>query len=180
MKKWLKRVRGAVLMGVTWALIWMPIGLLIGAIVDPDGTMDEPWILVGALPGFLAGVIFSIVLGIAAGRRKLDDLSVEKVGGWGALAGLLLGMLPFLLGDHGPDKPRILPLELVIVASITALSAISAAGSLVLARKAARPQLSDGSDDALLGEGEFVASSGPRAPSARVDASRAGSRTGAE
>src|SRR5687767_4448939 len=75
MKKWLRRLRGAVLMGVTWAVIWAPIGLLIGAVVDPDGTMDEPWILVGTLPGFLTGVIFSIVLGVAAGRHKLDDLS---------------------------------------------------------------------------------------------------------
>jgi hypothetical protein len=135
-------------MGVTWALIWLPIGLLIGAIVDPDGAMDEPWILVGTLPGFLAGVIFSIVLGIAAGRRKLDDLSVEKVAAWGALAGVLLGMLPLLLGDHGPDKPRVLLLDLVLVAAITLLSAISAAASLVLARKSASPQLSEGAVDA--------------------------------
>src|SRR5687768_5320353 len=30
MKKWLRRIRGALLMGLTWALIWMPRGLLIG------------------------------------------------------------------------------------------------------------------------------------------------------
>ncbi len=145
MRKWLRRMRGTVLMGLTWALIWAPVGLLIGMIVDPDGAMDEPWILVGTLPGFLAGVIFSVVLGVAARRHKLDDLSVAQVGGWGALAGLLLGLLPLLLGDHGPDKPRVLPLDLVIVGAITLLSTISAAGSLVLARKAARPELTEGS-----------------------------------
>ncbi len=137
MSKWLRRIRGAIFMGLTWAVIWMPAGLLVGSIVDPDGAMDEPWILVGALPGFLAGVMFSLVLGIAASRRRLDELSVAKVGGWGAVAGLVIGSLPFLIGDYNPNVPRILPL--VVLGSITALSALSAAGSLVLARKSVRP-----------------------------------------
>lgn len=138
MSMWLKRLRGAILMGLTWAVTWMPVGLLLGFLVDPDGTMDEPWILVGTLPGFLAGVIFSVVLGIAAARSRLEELSVKKVGGWGALAGLVIGSLPILLGDRGPDAPRFLPIDLVIVGSITLLSAVSAAGSLVLARKSER------------------------------------------
>jgi hypothetical protein len=138
MSKWLKRIRGAILMGVTWALLWAPVGVLIGMIVDWDGTLDEPWIIVGALPGFLAGVTFSLVLGIAASRRRLDELSVEKVGGWGAVAGFLIGVLPLVIGDHGPDSPRVIPLDLVIISSITLLSAVSAASSLVLARKSDR------------------------------------------
>jgi hypothetical protein len=145
MKKWLRRIRGAVLMGLTWAVIWAPIGLLIGAIVDPDGTMDEPWIMVGTLPGFLAGVIFSVVLGIAAGRRRLDELSVRKFAGWGALAGLLLGALPMIVGDYNPSVARWLPL--VVLGSITLLTAASAAGSLALARRSASPQLTEGSAD---------------------------------
>ena len=145
MKKWLRRIRGAVLMGLTWAVIWAPIGLLIGAIVDPDGTMDEPWIMVGTLPGFLAGVIFSVVLGIAAGRRRLDELSVRKFAAWGALAGVLLGALPTIIGDYSPSVPRWLPL--VVLGSITLLTTASAAGSLVLARRSASPQLTEGSAD---------------------------------
>ena len=144
--KWLKRIRGAVLMGVTWAIVWAPIGLLIGAIVDPDGTMDEPWIMVGALPGFLAGVFFSIVLGIAAGRRRLDELSVRKFAGWGAVAGVLLGALPSIIGDYSDSIPRWLPF--VVLGSITLLTTASAAGSLMLARRAASPQLTEGSVDA--------------------------------
>ena len=150
MNSWLRRIRAAILMGLTWAVTWMPVGLLLGFILDPDGTMDEPWILVGTLPGFLAGVIFSVVLGVAAGRRRLDELSVEKVGRWGALAGLVIGSLPMLLGDRGPDAPRFLPIDLVIVGSITLLSALSAAGSLILARKSERPAAID--DSAVLPE----------------------------
>jgi hypothetical protein len=158
MSKWLRHIRGAVLMGITWALIWMPMGLLIGFIVDRDGRMDEPWILVGTFPGFLAGVIFSVVLGIAARRRRLDELSVAKVGGWGAVAGLAIGSLPLIIGDHGPDLPRLLPIDLVIISSITLLSAVSAAASLVLARRSERRGVAE------LGTGlpEFVAAE--RAP----------------
>lgn len=145
MKKWLRRIRGAVLMGLTWALAWLPVGLLIGMILDPDGSMDEPWVLVGTLPGFLAGVVFSAVLGIAAARRKLDELSVAKVGGWGAVAGLLIGSLPFVLGDQGPDAKRVWLLPVVVISSITLLSAVSAAGSLVLARKSERRELPEAS-----------------------------------
>jgi hypothetical protein len=90
MGKWSRRIRGALLMGLTWAVIWAPIGILIGMIVDPDGSMDEPWIAVGTFPGFLAGVLFSIVLGTAAARRKLEELSVRKVAAWGAVAGLVI------------------------------------------------------------------------------------------
>jgi hypothetical protein len=143
--RWLKRIRGAVLMGLTWAIIWAPIGLLIGAIVDPDGAMDEPWIMVGAMPGFLAGVFFSVVLGIAAGRRRLDELSVRRFAGWGALAGVLLGALPMVIGDYNPGVPRWLPF--VVLGSITVLTTASAAGSLALARKASSPQLTEGAAD---------------------------------
>lgn len=141
MGKWLRRIRGALLMGLIWAVVWLPVGLLIGMILDSDGSMDEPWILVGTLPGFLAGVMFSVVLGIAAARRKLDELSVAKVGGWGAVAGLVIGSLPFVLGDQGPNVERVWLLPIVVISSITLLSAASAAGSLALARKSARREL---------------------------------------
>jgi hypothetical protein len=133
--KWLQRIRGALLMGLIWALAWMPVGLLIGMILDPDGRMDEPWIAVGTLPGFLAGVMFSVVLGIAARRRRLDELSVAKFGGLGALAGFVIGSLPLVLGDQDGRTGNLWLLPVVVVTSITLLSAASAAASLVLARK---------------------------------------------
>jgi hypothetical protein len=150
-------------MGLTWAVIWLPLGLLLGFILDPDGTMDEPWILVGVFPGFLSGVIFSVVLGIAAGRRRLDELSVAKVGGWGAVAGLIIGSLPFVLGDQGPDAERAWLLPVLVISSITLLSAVSAAGSLMLARKSARRGLTQASADmAEVGVAEDEAQALPR------------------
>ena len=157
MPKWLRRIRGAIGMGLIWAVAWAPIGLLIGEIVDPDGSMDEPWMLVGTLPGFIGGVIFSVVLGIAARSRKFDQLSISRFGAWGAVAGLLVGMLPFVLGSANPALPTWLPF--VVTGSITGMSAVSAAGSLALARMAKKRALLVGED---LAEVEHVESAAQR------------------
>lgn len=136
MTRWLKRMRGALLMGLTWAVVWAPIGVLIGLIVDADGSMDEPWPLIGAYPGFLSGVIFSIVLGIAARRRRFEELSVPRFAAWGAAAGLLLGMLVRAAGSPSPGIPGWLPV--VVTGAFGLLGAGSAAGTLALARRAER------------------------------------------
>lgn len=145
MKRWARRVRGAVLMGLTWAIVWAPAAVLMGVLVDPDGSMDEMWAAIGAFPGFLGGVVFSAVLGMAARRRRLDELSLARVGAWGAVAGLLVGVLPFLVGEPAADNPAWLPA--VVIGTITLLSAASAAGSLALARIAERrARLAAGAD----------------------------------
>lgn len=140
MKTWLRRVRGAVGMGLTWAVVWGPAAVLIGLFVDPDGSMDEMWVAIGAYPGFLGGVAFSAVLAIAARRRRLGELSLARVATWGAAAGLLVGALPFVLGDPVTERPLWL-LAVVVIGSITLLSAASAAGSLALARRAEKREL---------------------------------------
>ena len=146
--RWLRRVRGAVAMGLTWALVWGPAAVLIGLIVDPDGSMDEMWVAVGAYPGFLGGVVFSVVLGIAARRRRFDELSLPRVGLWGAAAGLLVGTLPFLVGEPTTEIPLSL-FALVVIGSITVLSGLSAAGSLALARMGERRPLAAARMDAV-------------------------------
>ena len=137
MKKWLGHIGGAVLMGLAWAVIWAPVAVLIGLIVDPDGSMDEMWVAIGAYPGFLCGVLFSAVLGIAEGRRGFDELSLSRVGAWGAVTGLLVGVLPFLIGESTSELPLWL-LGVVVISSITLLSAVSAVGSALLSRYAVR------------------------------------------
>lgn len=138
MNRWMRRVRAAVVMGVTWAVVWAPVGVLVGLIVDPDGSTDEMWFLVFGYPGFLGGVVFSIVLALRARRRRVDDLSVTRVGGWGAVAGLLVGTLPFLVGTPTNRIPLWL-LASTVVSSTTLLSALSAAGTLAIARRGKRP-----------------------------------------
>jgi hypothetical protein len=136
MKKWPGRIGRAVGMGLTWAVVWAPVAVLIGTmIVDPDNSMDEMWVVAGAYPGFLCGVIFSTVVGIAEGRRRFDELSLSRVGAWGAVSGLLVGMLPFVVGTPNTKLP-LWQLGVAVIGSITLLSAVSAVGSALLFRAA--------------------------------------------
>jgi MFS family permease len=162
MKKWLRRIRGAVLMGLTWAVVWAPVGLLIGMIVDPDGSMDEPWVLVGTFPGFLGGVAFAVVLGIVGRRRRFTELSLSRFAAWGAAAGLLVGAL-WLFVVLLSDPPR-WSLNAVVVGSLTLLSAVSATASLAVARMAEKRHLPGGGANAAdegLTEGEAQELLGP-------------------
>ena len=154
MKKWLRRIRAAVTMGLLWAIPWAVVAVVIGTVVDPDESMDEMWPLIGAYPGFLGGVLFSVVLSIAERRRNLSELSVRRFGAWGAVAGLVIGVLPFMLGTPSADID-VARLATVVIGSFTLMSAASAAGSLALARRGEARELIDArASDARLGDGE--------------------------
>lgn len=142
MKQWMKRGRGAVLTALAWAVIWAPVAVLVGSLVDPDGSMDEMWVAIGAYPGFICGLLFSALLWIAERRRRIDELSLPRVASWGAVVGLVVSLLPLAAAEPTGawGLPRWL-LAVVIIASITLLSAASAVGSAVLFRYAARRQI---------------------------------------
>ncbi|HEX5726468.1 MAG TPA: hypothetical protein VFX98_13425 [Longimicrobiaceae bacterium] len=148
MRTWLRRIRRAVLLGLAWAAVWAPVGVLIGMIVDPDGSMDEPWLAAGAYPGFLCGVVFSTLLGIADGRRSFDELSLPRVAVWGAMGGLLVIVLPFIgaLGTPNTEHP-LWRWRVVIIGAVILLSSVSAVGSVLLARMVKHGGLRGGSAD---------------------------------
>lgn len=139
MSEVLKRIRGAVGMGLAWAVVWAPIAVLAGLIIDPDGSMDEMWAAIGAYPGFLSGVVFSALIRIAEGRRGLAELALSRAGAWGAAAGVLVGVLPFTIGESTSKLP-LWQLAAIVIGSFALLSALSAVGSAVLSRYAARRQ----------------------------------------
>jgi hypothetical protein len=126
--------------------LWAPVGVLIGMIVDPDGSMDEMWVAIGAYPGFLGGLLFAVVLGILGRRRRFEDLSLSRFAAWGAAAGLVVGALPLVLGGPAAGGPPWL-LSGIVIGTVTVLSAASAAGSLALARGAERRALTARSAD---------------------------------
>jgi hypothetical protein len=129
----LKRVRTAALLGFGWAIVWAPIAILIGTrIIDPDNSMDEMWVAIGAYPAFLSAVLFSVMLGLPE-SGKLGAISLGRAAALGAASGLIVGTLPFLVGTSTSDLP-LWQLALLVVGSIAALSALSAVGSTVLAR----------------------------------------------
>ncbi len=139
MRKWLRRIRGAIGMGLIWAMAWFGAGLILLLVVGV-GAADVPFPLFFALLGFLAGVTFSGVLGIVEGRRRFDQMSLPRFAAWGAIGGLLLsGIFAWAAGLGG---------EFLVLGPVFALSGAGcAAGSLALARMAEDRELLDASAD---------------------------------
>jgi len=149
MTSWLRRIRGAVGMGIVWAITWALGGMLIAAsslIIPgfPTETLtrifDAPAPAL-AIPGFIGGVLFSVVLGVAARRRRFDELSLRAVAGWGAIGGLLLSLVPVAMGSVGLATINIrdpLAWQVAVSLLLTVLSGASAAGALTLARLGAK------------------------------------------
>jgi hypothetical protein len=137
MSKWLRRIRGALGMGLAWAMAWFTAGMVLLLIVGPDAA-DVPFPLGFGLLGFLAGATFSGVLGIVGGRRTFDQMSIPRFAGWGAGGGLLFAVIFVLAAGLGGSV-------LLVLGPVFALSsAASAAGSLALARKAEDQELIGG------------------------------------
>ena len=140
MRKWLRRIRGAIGMGLTWAFAWFGAGMILLLIVG-FGAADVPFPLGFGLLGFLAGVTFSAVLGIVEGRRRFDQMSLPRFAAWGGVGGLLLSGIFVPVAGLGGDV-------LLVLGPVFALSGAGcAAGSLVLARVAEDRELLDASAD---------------------------------
>ena len=153
MHSWTRRIRGALGMGLTWAVCWGVFGFLIGAssLLLPFlpweiffNVFDAPLPAL-AIPGFFGGVIFSIVLGVLGRDRKFHELSLQKVAAWGAGGGLLLCLIPLTLafGESG-GVFRLLPALAVIGGPFALLGAASASGTLLVARRAEGNTLREG------------------------------------
>ncbi len=146
MSSWLRRIRAAVGMGLTWAAGWALVGFGIEVIhnvwPNPLGSLVDIWPAALAYPAFLGGLVFSTVLGIAGRRRRFDELSLPRFAAWGALGGLLLGLFPAALVAVGAAS---VVEAAAIVGAVTFLGAVSASGSLMLARMSEERSLADAS-----------------------------------
>ena len=130
-KQWLRRIRGVIGMGLTWAIGWALVGGLIEAAdnVTPGGLpavhVVDMWPQTLAILGFRRGVVFAVVLGLARGHRRFEEFSLWQFAAWGAVAGLVLGVVAMVMGAG-----------VGFLAITTFLSAGAGAGSLALARMA--------------------------------------------
>ena len=148
MKKWLKRIRGAVGLGLTWAAAWFGFGAVIGLVFFGGGVNAELFAnaLLFAVMGFIGGTTFSGVLGLTEGRRRFDELSLSRFAALGAVGGTFVSIL-MLAGGGAFGPPTFL-----IVGVAALLGAGSAAGSLALGRRADdRELLEHGADVADIG-----------------------------
>jgi hypothetical protein len=145
MKKWLRRIRGAIGMGLTWAVAWFGAGLVLLLVVG-FGAADVPFPLFFGLLGFFAGVLFSGVLGFVEGHRRFDQMSIPRFAGWGGVGGFLLAVVFVLVVALSGDTTLLK--NLVFLGPLFAVAgATCAAGSLALARKAEDRVLLDAGGD---------------------------------
>lgn len=146
MNKWLRRIRGAIGMGLIWGAAWLGAGLvmmLAFLLLTGSTGADVPYPLGFGMLGFLAGTTFSGVLSLVEGRRRFDEMSLPRFTGWGAAGGFLLSAL-FVVTVTLVDDPAFLGNLVVLGPVFAGAGAICAGGALTLARRAERRMLDAG------------------------------------
>jgi hypothetical protein len=91
--------------------------------------------------GFVFGSVFAVIFGITERHRRLEDLSIPRMGLWGALTALLIvgGIQLGFLGT----------LHWETVLTLALFSGGLSSGSLALARRAEPKRLEEGEDPPL-------------------------------
>jgi hypothetical protein len=145
MNKWVVRISRAFTMGLAWAAVWVPIGVVAARLIA--GELDPEHIGGPLYAGFLCGTVFSAVAGTASGRHRLDELSSARAVACGALSGLLIGALPFVIGDQKESDRPLWVLPVVVMGALTLISAVSAGASAWLARMAKKGKWLDARTD---------------------------------
>jgi len=157
MKGFLRKLRGIIGTGLTWALGW---GVLFGglwvALGSPLGAVLEA-VAGGAFLGAFAGGSFAVILSIAERRRTLEELSLRRVALWGGIGGmaLILVLSPLaLIRLLDAGLPISAMLQFVIPLGISGvLGAGFATGSVALAKREDQKKIG-GSEQGLLASGE--------------------------
>ena len=139
MRKWLRRIRGAIGIGLTWAAAWFAVGNVPRWVFGFN--TDVPFPLVFGVLGFVAGIIFSGLLMLTEGRRGFDQMTLSRFAAWGAVGGLLLSAIFAKSASLGWGD------VLAIAPTFAVASAICASGSLALARRAGMRELPDNRGD---------------------------------
>ncbi|MBT8335120.1 MAG: hypothetical protein KJO11_00860 [Gemmatimonadetes bacterium] len=153
MKNLLRRIRGALGMGLAWAAVGFLAGMGLELIhnIWPNPILAEVdiWPAALAYPGFVGGIAFSAVLGIAGRRRRFDELSLTRFAVWGALGGALVSLVPAAMVALGLATPNesIVRITLALLGPFSIGGAVAAAGTLALARRADDRELLAESDD---------------------------------
>jgi hypothetical protein len=137
--KWLRRIRGTIGMGLTWAVAWGAVGgvprWLFGF------NTDAPFPIIFGVLGFIAGVIFSGILMLTEGRRGFDQLRLSRFAALGAVGGFVLSAIFTRAASLAWAD------ALVIAPTFAVAGAICASGSLALARRAGMRELRDSRGD---------------------------------
>jgi hypothetical protein len=145
----MRRVRAALVISVTWGTVLSALGatLLLGGLalgLIPSAIFGPREVFTAATRAFLAGalggMIFSGVLARAERRRTFDSLTARRAALWGLVGGVAIPAVAMVaLG-----VASIVPLGVVVVASLCygAIGSAIGAASVKLAHRA--PELAEG------------------------------------
>ena len=106
MRSWMKRVRGALGMGLTWATAWLPVGAVVGwtlglfftgAVV---GSVTNKWI--GTISAVLVGAALAWVLAVLAIKYRVDQIIAGVV-----INIFVLGLTSFLTSQLLVSSPEL-------------------------------------------------------------------------
>lgn len=134
MQTLVRRLRGAIGIATTWALLWALLGALLGTIDTlsrPTGG-ESPWYLAAVLGrvGFLSGLVCAAIIAGLERHRRLSQLSLARVALWGAIGGATIPLLTAV-----PESQLLWTCP---------FGAVLAAGSLGMARRTPQNPLSPG------------------------------------
>ncbi len=148
MKGFLRRLRGLIGTGLTWAVgwtvLWGGVLLLMAGFDLLEGW--DLWYTARALlgvagVGFVAGSGFGALLAAFEHHKRLGDLSFKRIALWGGLGGLALAAVFGL--QH---LPQTIALALLGIGSAT--------GSVALAKRGESKQIEGGDTELSALEGE--------------------------
>lgn len=157
MRAFLRKLRGVLKTGLTWAVGWSVLGTLLQAGLHLIGLALAPDLSVApfmwGLMGFYGGSTFGVLLSLTEGRKTFENLRVGRVAVWGLVAGLAIPVIYNLLrGDLLALSPLMFGMEALIVAP---MSAVSAGGMMALAQRDNSGQVGSGEEPALIsGDGD--------------------------
>jgi len=142
MKGLLRRLRGIIGTGLTWAVGWAGIFSVLGVIF---GAGSVPGVaVVFGFTGLVAGSAFAVILSIAERRHRLEDLSLWRTALWGGLGGILVAAA--FSGSWVNFWS--------FAATMAVSAAASSAGTVAVAKRAERKLIQEEDDSGLGLEGE--------------------------
>jgi len=146
MKGFLRRLRGIIGMGVTWAAGLAGLFSLAGLVFG--GRFVPGLALTGGFLGLVGGGAFAVILSIAERRRRLRELSLWRMALWGGLGGALVAGVTNLIGGSGG-------LIWPFIGTVAFIGAVASTGTVAVAKRAERKLIAGGDESAAsLEEGE--------------------------
>ncbi len=100
------RLRGALGIGLTWAVAWGGVGVLValGFVIATGSRPDPPVPMMFTVAGLLNGVLFSTVVSVAERGRLVSDLRLPRVATAGAAVGVLFATTFVVAVASGGDR----------------------------------------------------------------------------